>query len=60
MTDEPIDTVAEATRRRECSCVCRITRETNFDAGKMYERVANHSGIIQYVRTIIWMKRKVK
>jgi GNAT superfamily N-acetyltransferase len=47
-----IEAVAQAARARDCSRVYWITHETNLDAQKLYERVAERSGFIQFVRRL--------
>jgi GNAT superfamily N-acetyltransferase len=43
-----IAAVAETARSRHCSRVYWLTHETNLDAMKLYEKVAERSGFVQY------------
>ncbi len=47
-----IEAVAAAAKKRFCSRVYWITHETNLDAQKMYVRVAERSGFIQFVKKL--------
>ena len=47
-----IDATAAAARERGCSRVYWITHETNLNAQSLYERVAERSGFIQFVRRL--------
>ncbi len=47
-----IEAVAEAAQKRNCSRVYWITHETNFTAQSLYNKVAERSGFIQYVRKL--------
>ena len=45
-----IEAVAQAAQARACSRVYWLTHETNIDAQRLYVRVAERSGFIQFVR----------
>jgi ribosomal protein S18 acetylase RimI-like enzyme len=47
-----IDATAESARKRGCSRVYWITHETNMTAQRLYDRVADRSGFIQFVKRL--------
>jgi GNAT superfamily N-acetyltransferase len=47
-----IEAVAQAARRRDCSRIYWLTHETNLTAQSLYNKVAERSGFIQYVRKL--------
>jgi GNAT superfamily N-acetyltransferase len=48
-----IETVSCAARRRGCSRVYWITHETNEVAQRLYNKVAERSGFIQFVKKLV-------
>jgi ribosomal protein S18 acetylase RimI-like enzyme len=48
-----IEAVASAARLRQCSRVYWITHETNTAAQSLYDKVAERSGFIQYVKKLV-------